>query len=351
MKNILFVVGNEYHLYSAICMYYKYFSSGNYCFKLIITKRPGNPRIEKSYRLPFDYYVFDDYLTFYDCRLVKNYPDYEMLLYEIFSHVNEFYIYFDFSLLSTKIINWVKNFPSSRIFMVQEGVAGYLYRRKSRIIILKFYITYLYLKYYKCVKNIDFVYQWGRYKKIQELKMFFPEKVKPHIHAPATKLDLQIDHNTNLLIKNIFNFRVNFDPNRKYILYLPIAGARGSMVAKEKEFSIIKKILHLSSKYNTDVIIKTKSGTDSSKYRLLFNTKCKIIDEKVPAELLISDLYNSLIISAFSSASLHDVNNNKHFWIYPILGLKTKLNPVSKNIILIHNYSTLEECLIQSIIL
>ena len=50
MKNILFIIRNEYHLYSAICMYYKYFNSSDFNFKLIITKNPGNISINTVIR-------------------------------------------------------------------------------------------------------------------------------------------------------------------------------------------------------------------------------------------------------------------------------------------------------------
>ena len=96
MKSILFIIRNEYHLYSTLCMYYKYFNTENFDFKLIIVKRFQNERIEEHYELPFEYFVFEDYLNYQDMRRVKKYPDYEKKIHDIFTHVDEFYTYFDF---------------------------------------------------------------------------------------------------------------------------------------------------------------------------------------------------------------------------------------------------------------
>jgi hypothetical protein len=345
MKNILFVVGNEYHLYSAICMYYKYFSSEDYNFKLIITKRPKNLRIRTEYDLPFEYHVFDDYLGFHDCRSIKIFPDYENMLKSIFESVDEMYTYFDFTLLITKIIKRVKRNPKAKVYMVQEGVAGYLYRKKANLIILKFYLTYLYIKYIKGLKNMDFVYQWGRYKRIDELKMFHPEMVKPHIHAPATKLDLNVSSETNKKIKKIFNVNIEVDSSKRYLLYLTIAGARGSMDAKNLEYSLIEKLINIAKEHQLLFIIKTKSGSDSQIYKEKFGHRVQIIDAKIPAEILISDIHNSLIVSAFSSAALHDVNNNINLWIYPILKHKVNLQPITPNIKLLYSIDELIRCI------
>jgi hypothetical protein len=341
-KNILFVIGNEYHLYSAIVMYYKFFNPELFNFRMIITKRPGNNRINKEYELPFEYFLFDDYLNFSDFRSVKVYPDYEAMLANIYDQVDELYTYFDFTLLSSLIIKWVKKNPLAKAYLVQEGVAGYFTYKMPFYKMVKFYLTYLYVKYYKGLHNIDFVYQWGYYARIDCLKMFHPEEVRISTMCKPEKLDLSIDSLMNLKIKKIFKFTKSFDSARKYLLYMPIGLARGSTDAKKLELDLLERFIELAQNKNYIFVMKIKSGVDSEIYHRLFGDRVQIIIEKVPAELIISDMHNSSIVSAFSSAALHNVNNNRYFWIFPLLGFDTKLSPPTQHIKLISSVSELD---------
>jgi hypothetical protein len=344
-KKILFIVANEYHLYSSICMFYNYFNSDEYEFKLILTKRPKNHRILANYQLPFEYYVFDDYLNLQDFRTVKKYPDYEKNLTEIYDLVDELYTYIDFTLIVTKIVNWVKLNPNSKVILVHEGVAGYFKYDFPKLKIIKFFLPYLYLMLIKRVKNIDFVYHWGRYKKVDEIKMIFPESVIPEIPTPRASLDLSINPEISKKIKQIFNFDFDSNPLQKYLLYLPIGEARGSADAKEIEYQLIEKLIHLAAERNLEFILKIKSGVSSLPYTTRYGGKIRIIDAKIPVEIMISDIYNSYIISAFSSAALHYVNQNKYFWIYPLLKFESNLKPFTPHIKLIQEYNELEKCL------
>jgi len=341
-KNILFVIGNEYHLYSALVMYYKFFNSELFNFKMIITKRPGNNRINEAYELPFEYYLFEDYLNFNDFRSVKAYPDYESMLANVYHKVDEVYTYFDFTLLSSLIIKWVNRNPNSKSYMIQEGVGGYYTYKMPFYKKVKFYFTYLYIKYYRSIKNIDFVYQYGCYPRIDYWKMFHPEEIKMNTKAILEKLDLCIDNETNTKIKKIFCFNKSFDSTKKYLFYMPIGQARGSAEAKSKELEYLEQLIKLALINNYTFVMKIKSGVDSEIYHKLFGTRVQIIDDKVPAEIIMSDMHNSAIVSAFSSAALHNVNNNRYYWIFPLLGFETNLKPPTKNIKLISGISELQ---------
>lgn len=346
MKSILFIIRNEYHLYSTLCMYYKYFNTENFDFKLIIVKRFQNERIEEHYELPFEYFVFEDYLNYQDMRRVKKYPDYEKKIHDIFTHVDEFYTYFDFSFLITIIVNKLKKKSSTKFFLMQEGVGGYYDLVFNRWLIrrsLKSLVSYLYIKYYRKIKNINFVYRWGGYKKIDVLKTFYPDKIKKHIKAKPINLDINIDSDLNSKIKDIFKFYLRFSPSEKYFLYLPIGDSGDSSLAKQKEFDLIDKLLKLSIENGFKFIIKIKSGVASSSYIDRYNDKAIIISAKIPAEIIISDIYNSIIVSAFSSSAMHNVNNNKYFWVYPLLDYQTNLIPFTKDINLVKSYSELEQ--------
>lgn len=344
-KNILFVIGNEYHLYSALCLFYKYYDNPEHNFKLIINKRPKNHRIASEYTLPFPYFVLADYLNFQDFRSVKQYPDYESELNAIFSQVDELYTYFDFTFLISKIVNWVKLNPNAKVILVHEGVAGYFKYDYPKLKIIKFFIPYLYIRFIKRVKNIDFVYHWGRYKKVDEIKMMFPESVIPEIKSKRIPLDLSVSPDISSKIKTIFNFDFKSNPLQKYLLYLPIGEARGSAQAKELEYQLIDKLIHLAEERNLEFILKIKSGVSSQPYTSRYGEKIKIVDAKIPVEIMISDLYNSYIITAFSSAALHYVNQNKYFWVYPLLKFETNLKPFTPHIKFIQTYNELEECI------
>ena len=344
-KNILFVVGNEYHLYSALINFYKYFCSNKYNFKLIITKRPKNLRINKDYDLPFEYFVIDDYLNFEDFRSVEEYPDYEKILDNIFSRVDELYTYFDFTLLSSLIINWAKRNQGLRSYLVHEGVAGYFIYKMPLRKLIKFYMVYLYLKFYKKIRLIDFVYQWGYSSKIDVLKMVYPDEVKIKTRSVIERLDIGTTPEIHREIKKIFRFDFHFLKDQKYLLYMPIGLARGSKDAKIKEYELIYKLISIAKSKGMEFLIKIKSGVESLSYKDRYGDLVRIIDDKVPAEIIITDLHNSVIISAFSSAILHNVNNNKYFWIYPLLSFKTNLKPFTSSVKLIHSYDELERCI------
>lgn len=326
-------------------MFHNYFNSDIYNFKLIITKRPTNHRIESEYILPFDYFILDDYLNYSDFRSTNEYPNYEENLSGIFDRVDELYTYLDFTLLSSLIINWVKRNPHAVTHLVQEGVAGYNKNVMPLYKMVRFFLVYKYLKHYKGIKEIDFVYKWGYSSRIDFLRMYHPEKVKIKTRAKIEKLELHFDKDTDKLIKNIFDYRISLDKNKRYLLYLPIAQARSSAKAKQNEYALIDKLIQLSESRGFVFILKIKSGVDAQSYSKRFGENILVIDTKFPAEILISDIYNSIIISAFSSSALHNVNNNTYIWVYPILHFKTNLEPVTPDIKLIQSYPELVECI------
>ncbi|MBN1185608.1 MAG: hypothetical protein JXB49_25215 [Bacteroidales bacterium] len=345
IKNILFVIGNEYHLYSALCNYYKYFTTDNYNFKLLITKRPKNHRITNKYELPFEYFVLDDYLNFEDFRSVKIYPDYEKILNGIFDKVDELYTYYDFTLLSSLIINWARRNPYTKTYLMQEGVAGYFKYKMPIKKLFKFYFVFIYVRFIMKIRMIDFVYQWGFYSKIDVLKMAYPNEVKIKTRSEIQKLDIDITPEIHQKIKAIFQFDFTFKKDQRYLLYMPIGLASGSKKAKIKEYDLIYKLIAIAKTNDLEFLIKIKSGVESHSYMERYREKVLIIDNKVPAEIIISEIYNSYVLSAFSSATLHSVNNNKYFWIYPLLNFKTNLKPFTSTIKLIQSYDELEKCI------
>jgi hypothetical protein len=343
--NILFVAGNEYHLYSAIVNFYKYFDTENYHFKLLITKRPKNLRINKDYELPFEYFILDDYLTFEDFRSTEKYPDYEKILNGIFDRVDELYTYFDFTLLSSLIINWARKNTNIKTHLVHEGVAGYFTYRMPVRKLVKFYLVYLYFRFYKKIKLIDFVYQWGYSSKIDILKMIYPDQVKIKTRSEIQKLDIDLTPRIHKEIKKIYRFDFPLFKDKKYLLYMPIGLARGSTSAKIKEYDLIYKLIAIAKSKGLEFIIKIKSGVESISYKKRYENSVVIIDAKVPAEILLTEIFNSYIISAFSSAALHNVNSNRYFWIYPLFNFKTNLKPFTDSIQLINSFEELEQCI------
>lgn len=338
MKNILFVVNNEYHLYSSIVMFYKYFNQEAFNFTLLISKRPTNNRIRENYTLPFKYYYLENCFSYRDLWKTKVFPDYEEKLNEIVEKVDELYIYVDFSFLNSLIVNWTKSNPNAKIILVQEGIGGYYKPRKVLMTKkLKFYFVYSFLRYIKNYKKIDFVYQYGRYKKIDEMLMMYPEAVKQKTKANIVKLNLDTTIEINNRVKQIFNLTFSADPSIKYLLYLVLGESNILSNAKEKELDLIDVLYHYSKKHGYKMILKVKSGVDSLIYEKRFGDEISIIKEKIPAEIIISDMYNSAIVSALSSAALHNVNGNKYFWTFPLLGFKSDIQPPTNSIKLLNS--------------
>ena len=72
------------------------------------------------------------------------------------------------------------------------------------------------------------------------------------------ELDLDVDREMNKKIKEIFKFKEAFNLKNRYLLYLPIADARGSADAKQKEYALIEKLVQFCSEKKIEFIIKIK---------------------------------------------------------------------------------------------
>lgn len=346
MKTILFIVSTEYHLFSALSVFYKTFNNSNYRVKLIAIYPPNNApaRLKREYDLPFDFYAMDDHLSYFPGFFQqKEFPDYRAIL-EDCGWIDEVYTYFDSTFLITLIVNHVKNRFNSKVFLMHEGTYGYVDVDRSYLArcYFKSLLVYSFLKYCKHYNDIDFVYTLGRYKKIDEFKTLFPDKIiKKLILHNTTLLDISIDTTTVNLIKKIFHFEVEFDKSRQYILCLPFPDSVRPFWVANEELPIIKTIADYIIDKPYQLLVKPKSTTDASKFRALLGDKALVIDDVVPAEVLVHSMYNSIIISPYSATALCSANNNIHFWTFPLVKVYPKFSTSFENTCIIRSIDEL----------
>lgn len=252
--------------------------------------------------------------------------------------ISEFNFFQEQDYFAVIVLNLLKG-KKTEINLFQDGLKPYITESLSftpSIHIIDFKIN----KYIK--KNGYSVNDWfssfrchkyGFLKGIDNLYLTFPESFPRKHKKSVKKLAFEIDNQLLKIYQNIFNWKDEFLPQRKNVIFFLNQPMRddGSF-----DLHVLKK---LRDKYpNNQILIKNHPHTPQDKivlYKSLDN--CIIIDSKTPAELFIANLKNSLIISVCSTAMFVDNPNCNFYYLYNIkeknnidrLNKYTVINPTS----------------------
>lgn len=326
MKSNLFLCTTQYHLFLSLHIIEELYINDVYNNHVIITVGMRNDRINynKDYYKNVTFSEVDwnelrsrDYLK---KMLITNH---DQFFYYLSNFPVHRYIVRKFSKVGTKII------------LVQDGMKAYVNHLDLTI---KGFLSSLlsnFLEYYKIryLPGIIFPYISTNYvndKKINEFWLSHPSSFSKKIYKNQSVY--KIPEISSGFIKKcsiFFNYENSVKFNTNDILYLTQA------LIGEIKFNEISFLQELSYKFpKSKIYIKFHPSPEED--RNVFKTalpKAFFLDgAKYPAELLIQNLNQVIILSGNSTAFMFNNQNCRFYYIYPILNrgfITDKIEPVN----------------------
>lgn len=163
-------------------------------------------------------------------------------------------------------------------------------------------------------------YRYGSLKLLDEVWIQYPELYNAKQNKTKAKIiKMPQLKNQNLeLLADVFSFKdTQLKDKQNVILYFNQPFFTKALV--DKEFEILSQIQKRFPEKNIN--IKLHPGTNPSiKERMLSIPYLNIINDKMPAEFYLGMVSNSIIITGWSAAIMHDIaqQNNKSYYLYPI---------------------------------
>lgn len=162
-------------------------------------------------------------------------------------------------------------------------------------------------------------YRYGSFKFLDEVWLQYPEL----FDAKKNKTKGKIVKLPELKIENIiklskaFKFDCKLNEKEGIILYFNQPFFSKPLI--DKEFEILEQIS--ISFPHKKINIKLHPGTNPSvKDKMLGKSYLNVIEDKMPAEFYLKEVSNSIVLTGWSAALMHDINknNNNYFYLYPL---------------------------------
>lgn len=312
---ILFIINTEFHLFVSLQLYYTIHRNNDVKFVIIKNSR----RFKSTYDLPVENIIIENLFE------LKQKVDYKSIVEKIDEKFDMVYLFQDADYINNIMISFLKEKYNSKMILVQDGFCAYEQGYTAR----KMFNKYIKISYYKLflgVKYLKFVIKWGKHKYIDEYLLTCPDKL--YFKTNKIKRELLLESNNDFTneISKIFkneNILQKIDSNKKYIFYLSQSLSLDYCLKEIEIFKLIKKSI---SNSNYKFLVKLHpAGVFAETIEFCKNNDIEVIKEPVPAEMIFSKLANSIIITAFSSASLFKVKSNDYLWIYPLITNYKKL--------------------------
>lgn len=187
--------------------------------------------------------------------------------------------------------------------------------------------------------------QYGFIKGIDRLFLTFPDAYINWNKLPISIIAPEFSGEYTMLIKQIFNWKESLLQERERVIFFMNQPMHDDA---SFEVTVLKQ---LQTKYpEATIYIKNHPLTSEVKLKAYASLKqVKIIDSKIPAELFISQLKNSIILSVFSTSMFMNNPSCKFYYIFTIqehnnierLKKYAVINP-TKHVISVKNVDAIE---------
>lgn len=321
MKNVVYLIHTEYHLLQSLYSLNKlnYLNNNTIQIHFIIKSSSTSKRLKQNLNLDF-LPIKVHYL-----QVDKNYnekikKDQKKKIDElIYLKPVNFYFFQEQDPIMLLLIYFYKK-SNSKITLVQDGLKPYVANSmkfspslhindfKQNLWIRKNgYPVHDWLSFLKCNK-------YGFVKGIDQLFLSFPDMFKNPKKIPALKLDPGFEISFIKMLEKVFGWQNSFLPKTENIIFFMNQPMHddGSF-----EINLLNK---LRNKYTqAPIYIKNHPNTPESKTRLYNQlSNVNVIDSKIPAELFISKLKNSIILSLCSTSMFIDNPSSKFYYLFNI---------------------------------
>ena len=320
IKKVLIFVHTEYHLLIAINQILKLYSNKEiYDVKLVLQKSGSSPRLKQEL----------DFSEFSYCE-VEYWKDEVEVSKPLESNVKE------------KIMSLITNPPGIFIFFQEQDplmliLSGELSQRGTEVHLYQDGLKpYVHLRYHSLglfwgnhkqnlwMKRNGFkVYNWlspiwsKKYaflKGISKVFLAFPEVYTNWNKKLVEKIELLPIDQLRPVLKKIFEWNDSLMQHNDRVIFYLNQPMRDDGIIELEQLQFLQK-----QNEGMPLYIKNHPHTPKTKiaeYKKLNNTH--IIDSKIPAELFIMNISNSIIVSMCSTAMFLDTPTNSYFYTLKI---------------------------------
>jgi hypothetical protein len=162
-------------------------------------------------------------------------------------------------------------------------------------------------------------YRYGSFKYLDEVWLQYPELFDAKKNKTKGKIVKLPELNSENITKLSKAFKFDCKLNEKERIILYFNQPFFSVPLIDKEFEILEEISN--SFPHKKINIKLHPGTNPSvKDKMLGKSYLNVIEDKMPAEFYLKEVSNSIVLTGWSAALMHDINknNNNYFYLYPL---------------------------------
>ena len=346
-EKILFVVSTEFALLIAMLHYLENLAqSGSAVF--IILKRDANRFKNINFdSLPGEYHVFNNNISDF---LVTPDREFEKVL-DLYPNVSQIVFQHPYDLLTQVILqSYLNKNDNILLTLINDGLT------RSIDIVgwekYKLYIKLFLRKYVDGMKLLSF--------------MRVKQDIRSYIDYFIAEEDMGAKNfiNTNTLLSKITEhkkhlndfFNLNLDIfERSTILFFTQPIEIEPFFTDEHQKlhdEMLFKLADLAKREKIEMLLKIHPHESPEKYEKFTNDFVTVYkDSNVPAEVILNLVREKSIISIFSSLSLYENKQNKHFWLYKSINIDYPYRDFSakKFISIPDNFDMLDKQILQYI--
>jgi hypothetical protein len=312
------VVHTEYHILISIHEILDKYSTDDYEIKMIIKRSKRSNRLEETLdltSLPIQFEFWEYGLSFDKMLDAKQRELLDSILME---DVSEFIFFQEQDPFVVIMVNHFSK-KGTRIYLYQDGLKPYVSIRYFSLSLMKHHIIqnrWIKKNGYLGEDVLSFLIckKYGFLKNIEKLFLTFPGEYKNWKNKPIEKISLQITPAFKNVLKRVYKWNENMLTERTNVLfYMNQPMHDDGVFETEMLGAIVNKFP------NNKLYIKLHPSTNEINLKLYKSLKnVELIESPIPAELFISELSNSLILSIASTSMFIDNSACKFYWIYKV---------------------------------
>ncbi|MCF6359286.1 MAG: alpha-2,8-polysialyltransferase family protein [Cyclobacteriaceae bacterium] len=316
---IVFIVHTEYHMLGAISIISDFFSNVQQ-YQILIIQTTQKESIRFRFKKDLSEFKHLNYQELnYDEGVIVLNPDLIKLVNSLLE--SKVAKYFSFNRLAFIDFLLIKELSKlgTEIILAPDGTAAYgritsFTPRWSFKVLVR---TYKFL-WVNGFRNLYFYWPtlvYGDLKEIDELWVTYPDFVDPRARKKLRKVEMLQSDLSKRVALSYFGY-VPVGNIENIIFYLNQPFRNQAINDFEKQF--IKDLLR--SKTGIKILIKLHPSTSASQREALsIFDNVEVLESTIPAELMISNLKNSIILSFWSTAGLVNNKSCRFYWLKPML--------------------------------
>ena len=337
MEKVVFIVHTEYHLMETIGYITHYYPDNQYDILIYILGRDNDWRVKAS-NLNFEVFNINFVYTSYESNSYFSLHNKRMLGQIINQNPNVLFIFNEFHYWKQYLVSKLHK-KGCKIILAPDG--AHVYSEKT--FTLKKNLKYLLRFSLINLTNLTFppfLINRGKYD-YAYLK---------HIDEVWVNNATLFKNRNNHIVRETLSFGENdsiFNIKKLYrVDDFNIIDNAILFIEQPVDISFTDKIIdiinYVANKTGRPVYIKMHPNSNADVLTIYKRNGFIILPNKLPAELSIQNLRDSIVISLYSTALFLDNKTCRFYWIYPIFDfykMTLKLNNPTNHIILVNNKS------------